>query len=495
MSITPGRAGGPSSRSRLRRALLVIALLFVGAWQLALSHHPDRLHTEYRDGATGMCYPVWARFFYLYYYLDAFPLVLDLPRQAPLYSPSLARALVAQHGERLVMADESNCAVGLVGEYARVVLFLPGAWVKGTAKAPTNRPVKVVLFVGGLLGLLVAFWRAGSPALGFVLVVLLGSNPFQLFQTYVSSNIFSFTVTAAIITLALNLRFLRNPVSPRPSDVLVALTTGVFLATMREIRTESAATLLAVVPAYLLARGLSWQRRGLLLVTLLTAFGTTSLLWAHHLDEAYDRATQLVREHGGAPYPGPRRRYHPVWHSVWCGLGDFGQDRGYRWGDRRAYEFATPILNAEYGYDLVYEGGFFYRNTYEGGIYHIKPENLPEYGRVMRDKVLGDVVHSPAWYASILARRVVRIFSETTPLQLHAVFFTVPVPWSGWLALPLFGWLLWRREGFLVKVLAFTAPMSLVPLLIHSGGGTTYYALFPAVAASIAATLPLRSAR
>ena len=60
--------------------------------------------------------------------------------------------------------------------------------------------------------------------------------------------------------------------------------------------------------------------------------------------------------------------------------------------------------------------------------------------------------------------------------------------WSAWLALPLLGWIVWRRELFLGKVLAFTVPMSLVPLFIYSGGGTTYYALFPAVSAAIVAS-------
>jgi hypothetical protein len=482
-------AHAPPSRSRLRRTLLVLVPVLIVGWQLTLLEHPERLHTEYRDRATGMCYPDWARFFYFYYYLDAFPLDLKLPRYTPSrYSPSVARALVSQYGEHLVMAHEGPCAVGLVGEYLRIALFLPAAWIQGTPKAPTNRPVKVLLFLGGLLGLLVAFERVGAPALGLALVVLLGSNPFQLFQTYVSSNIFSFTITAAVITLALHVRFLRDAARPRPSDLLIALATGAFLATMREIRTEAAVSLLAVVPTYLSARGFSWTRRALLTATVLTAFATTSMLWTRHFDGAFERATQLARTGGGAPYPGHRRSHHPIWHSIWCGLGDFGWDRGYRWGDQVAYGYATPILNAEYGYDLVFEGDFFYENTYEGGVYRIKPENLPEYTEVVRDKVLEDVLGSPGWYASILASRLVRVFTKTTPLQLHAFFVTIPIPWSGWLALPLLGWLVWRREFFLAKVLAFTAPMSLVPLFIHSGDGTTYYALFPTVSAAIVAS-------
>lgn len=484
---------------RRRRVLLGVLLVLVPLWQWTLYEQRVDLDRSYHDGsATGLCIVEWSRFFYYFYYFDAFPMLLRIRpesvRQDRLhknfhYRRDYAEWLLRERGSDLVMADDLPCAVGQVGDYGKLLLLLPAAWWRGSPIEPTLQPVAIALFVLSLIALLLAAYRERCLALGVLLVLLVGSHPFQLFETYVRPNVFSLVVPSALLVLALNLKFLRTRPRPTWGDWLRGATTAMFLATAYEVRTEAAVTLLSVLGAYL-AAGMPWRRRAALAALVLAGFFLTGLGWDAYFDRKFDRAKRLVLEHGGEPFPGPRVAHHPVWHSIFCGLGDFAEDRGYVWMDRRAFEYATPLLNSEYGMDLSYSGGFYYDNTYDAsGVYHIKPESLPEYSEVLRTKVLGDILQSPAWYAGVIAKRIQRVFQETTPVRVHWIGGTLEIPFHGCLVLPLLVWALWRRECFLVKLLLFTAPMSLVPVFVYSGQGTTYYAIYPHVTAAIFAVL------
>ena len=121
---------------------------------------------------------------------------------------------------------------------------------------------------------------------------------------------------------------------PARSDWLLVSATGVLLTTAGEIRVEAAAGLVSLVPVYLLARGIPWNRRLTMLALLFGCIAATSWGWSRYFDGLYDRAVDLVREHGGAVYTGDHTRHHPFWHSISTGLSDFGGDRGYFWDDR-----------------------------------------------------------------------------------------------------------------------------------------------------------------
>jgi hypothetical protein len=471
------------------------ALVVLFAWQAANFRSPKALTREYRDrSAVGLCSREAARYFYYYYYYYAFPaVILGAP---PPYTEEGAEAFLRARGGELRMAFADPCAVGHAGNYLKVLLFLPAALARDSPKDPTLRPVTVGLFFVALSGLLVASHRCGCFGLGLLLVALLGSNPFQLFETYARQNIYSLAISATLIALALNLKFLTKAVRPARSDWLLVGATGVLLTTVGEIRIEAATGLVSVVPAYLLARGISWKRRLAMLALLFGCIAATSLGWSRYFDALYDRAVDLVREHGGAVYTGYHTRNHPLWHSISTGLSDFGEDRGYFWDDRLAYARYTPLANAEFGLNLRYESGDYFENFYtEKRHYRIKPELHPAYTEIVRGRVIDDITGSPSWYAGILVRRLGRIFERTTPVQLHLDGFTLPLPFAAWVAIPLLIWLLVRREWFLAKLLAFTAPLSLVALFVYSGDGITYYAVFPSVAFAISTFLVVRAIR
>jgi len=82
--------------------------------------------------------------------------------------------------------------------------------------------------------------------------------------------------------------------------------------------------------------------------------------------------------------------HHNVWTSVWEGLADFGEDRGFSWHDRdakRALKAAgiEPFAN---------------------------PKELSEvHETFFRERVIQAIREDPAWYATVLVRRAVRTLS------------------------------------------------------------------------------------
>jgi hypothetical protein len=113
---------------------------------------------------------------------------------------------------------------------------------------------------------------------------------------------------------------------------------------------------------------------------------------------------------------------HNVWTSLWEGLGDFGSDRGYSWYDTDAKR--------------VLEGA--------GLVPFADPKDVSEdHERHFRDRLMRDLRSHPAWFAGILARRLVATVGLTHLLpwgpvdgqSLRAPRFhykyTTPVDWFG----------------------------------------------------------------
>ncbi len=111
--------------------------------------------------------------------------------------------------------------------------------------------------------------------------------------------------------------------------------------------------------------------------------------------------------------------------------------------------------------------GKAYRDMYldENEKYVLKMEDIPQYREIIRDKVIHDISHDPAWYLGILIKRIGRIFSETTPVRLALTKFSINIPMSGWLLIPTLLILIYQRRWFLVKLISFTLPLSITPLM------------------------------
>ena len=492
MTATPIPSTHPARRG-VRGWLTPVALsALIVAWQLGFNSAPPQSRAPYAMSASmGLCLDA-PNFFYFFYHLGAFPVgALEVPHLGPTRADAVA--FVARHGDRLQMDFGRPTNTPRFGDYAKLFLFYPDVWLRHDPAHPSALPFNELLFIVSLLALFWAFWREGQALLGTLLVLLVGSDPFQILEAYGRGNVFSIPISVTLLALAVHLRFLtgrRNADGPAWG---IALASGAALATLREVRPEAGFIGLSVMAAYLLVRNASPGRRTLLVTAFLAAGALTSFAWQGYWTRRFDAARLFVARAGGEVYAAPHETHHAFWHAVYCGLGDYGADRGFDWDDRRAFRWATTPDPATNPHPIPYHytAGYYLDETYDG-IHHVAPTDLPEYNRLVRERVVGEIVRHPLWYARVLTQRAAAIARDATPACLSFGAVTLPLPGAGWLTAPLLLWFLVRRRRLEAALVLFTVPLSILPLMVYSGRGMTFYGIAHLVALAAGIDLLVR---
>ena len=476
------RARPVQGEGRHRGLPLLLGLVLIPLWQSTFALDPDGLDWRYRiNAATGLHDE--DRFVYFHYYLGLYPVATTAEHVA--FSREGARRIFAEQGDTLLMEWGHTLRYGDLG---RMFLCLPSAWWRGSPGHLTVRPVHAAVFIVALMALFAAFWWANQLVLGVVSVLLLGSNPFQLHAVYAEENVFGWPISTALAVIALHLPLLCARKPARGYVWAVPIAAGLLLATVRQIRSEPVPILLSAFFAYLVMCGEKWRVRLALVGLLAGTFAATSYGWKAYFDFKFRQAFRAVEAAGGHPYAGPRDLHHMFWHPVWCGLGDFDTKYGYSWTDVAAARYALPILKAKYGVEVPewdQSSHSFDAHWDKNGKYYKTPYELPHYAEVLRDKVLHDISHDPLWYAGILARRVWRLLSETTPVRLSVWKAHLTLPMHGLLVVPVLAFLAWTRRWMLLELLCLSLPLSLTALLIYSGDGMCWYSCYHVFAAAI----------
>lgn len=484
-------------KTRRRPIVLLGGLIAIVLWQFVFFRYgypKTTLASPYRLTASGGVLPWQSEFVYFLYYLNLYPVtsISDSPRE---YSVEGARRLIAEQGRTLVMDRYWTVRYG---ELAKTYLYLPHVWLKGRPVRPRMLYANSPAFTLALLALFATFWYAEQSVLGALLVLLIGSNPFQVHSVYAENNVFGWPITITVLMLALHVPFMRDRPPRLATAMAVALVSGVLLGSVRQIRTEPVLVIVSVVGVYLTTSRLRYWLRLALVVLLGAAFVWTSAAWTNFFEGKYREAYRVVKAAGGHAYDGPRQAHHFFWHVLWCGLGDFDDKYGYVWSDNGAFSYAWPVMQRHQfeadGFppvrpDVAQALGVYWD---EGRQYARTPFETPEYIEVVRDKFLGDVLHDPWWFASIIGRRLARLLSEGTPpslalgngLRVPIVPLAPRAVW-GCLTVGLAAWLLVRRDWFRLKLLAFTLPLAVTALVMYSGGGTVFYSLAHLVAVAI----------
>ena len=481
----------------VRWLLLVVGLLSLFVWQRTFYRHrfPEgTLHTRYALRASGGVLGWQPEFVYFLYYLNLFPVATLTDQRLPMSREGAQRIFDTQ-GHTLVMDRFWTIRYG---DLLKTYLYLPHAYLYGT---PTRRPNmttgNAIAWSVALLALYVAFWKQGHPLLGAILAVLLGSNPFQVTEVYSRNNVFGWVITTGVLMLALHLPLMTDR---RPSLVysgLVAVVSGLFLSSVRQIRTEPALIGVSLVLVYLTARTLRPRARVALVALCALSFWVGSGAWSAYFDGKFRETYVKVKAAGGHPYDGPRHLHHFVWHAIWCGLGDFDARYGYEWNDLKGMKYALPIMKdrgfVATGYPPLgpqpYDSLTLRVYWDRGRKYARTPFEVPEYIAVIREKVVHDITHDPLWYATIVGKRVWRLLTRTTPPSLalgDGRLLSLP-PSALWGFLPLAAALLAlrARSAFLLKVLLFLAPLATTAVVIYSGEGTVYYSVLHLVAFAV----------
>lgn len=457
-----------------------------------LPHQLDR--TYGRRTGKGLYARRIQKYFYFVYYTGKFPITtpraanrLNWHRRSAWRALRLPDPAAAGEAARPYLHRSLNRSPSLImedyallrtGDLGKVFLLYPDAWISGTPRGATVRWFNRLLGVASLLSLFVSFSLLNHRLFGTALVVVLGSNPFQLVELFTRNNIFGYPIAVASLVLALHAPLILGRWR-HASVYALPLVTGAFLATFREVRAEPALVILSAGATYLLASG-SWWRRVALVALLVLSAATTSAAWGHYWQAKFDEAYEIVSAvRDGETFDGDWNAHHSLWHSIWAGLGDFGQDRGYRWYDRAVYRYGIPKVNERFGRDYRYEKGRLLENYYTAARKHrIKPETLEEYAIVLREKVLGDIRADPLWYASVVAKRVDRLFSQPTPIRLGFGAHYFDVPFSAWLFIPALGWIAFLRRWDQFMLLGFYGSTSLTTIAVYSGDTMPYNSAF-----------------
>ncbi len=434
-------------------------------------------------------------YFYFSYYFNVFPVgaipegaspdnmwrvrAFDTPPFLPL-SQSGADQFVRDHGNRLIMDFSQPATTIRSGEFSKLFLFLPHAWLSGTPMNPSVTDSSVIFFNAALFAILVAFWAEGLLLLGILIVLLVGSDPFQLYEVYLNDNINGFAISGILFGLAVHLRYMSGRRGADRWAWLTAAFMGILSAFLLNIRSEAGVVLLAAPFVWLLIPKTSRRKRLALVGLLIVSTLATERLLAAYWNRQFDRAIAFVRKHGGHPYPGPYNLRHSVWHPIFMGLGDYGYDRGYRWDDRVAFSYALPRLRDQDHKPYPYPEQYFYLDdTYDSeGWYRVYPADLPGYDRILQAKVLQDVRDHRSWYLNVLYRRLRRVLSATTPLSLSCGYKWWSMDFSGMWALPTLLLLICLRKWFLAGVIAFTLPLSATAIMIYAFRGTPRFNIF-----------------
>lgn len=490
------------ARLRLGRrgsiVFLISGCLLIGFWQgIYIENRGDLDRTYRRHTGQGIYQKRAQGYFYFLYYTGKFPITTGRSAASLIWNGEAARAAL-RGGSRDKVWDRTKAppdagpaarrlrhprlkmedyAYLRTGDLAKIFLLYPHAWYYGTPKRAKLIAFNRLLGVASLLALFISFSLLGHRVFGSALVALLGSNPYQLIELYLRNNVFGYPIAVASLMLALHAPII---LAKRPSRMvyLLPLVSGAFLASVREVRTEPALIVLSVAALYVFAPG-AWRRRLILLGTLALSYAASAQLWHQYWEYKFEEAHAIVSRQGGVTFDGRWNHHHAVWHSIWCGLGDFSRSRGYFYSDRAAYRYGIPEVNRRYGthYRLSPRSRLL-RTRDESGKHRIKPETLEEYSTVLRDKILGDIWEDPIWYLSVLARRTIRVFTVTTPVRLGFGAQHVDIPFSAWLFLPALLGLVTLRLWDQALLLAFYLPTSLTAILVYSGGGVALHSAF-----------------
>jgi hypothetical protein len=461
---------------RHRRLLLLLGLIAIPIWQAVVWQHAGRMTDAYHNTTTLGVFKDY-RFVCFYRHLGLYPVTSELTLED--HSTAGCEAFITAHGDSLLMEYEIALRYGDLGQ---MFLFLPHAWLKGDCRDLSAVPANGVAFIIALMAAFAALWWLRLPLLGTFLVLIVGSNPFQLHEVYQVDNVFAWPITTLLLLLAVNAPMLAGGCRQAVWRWSIPAISGVLLGSILQLRSEPALVLASVAVVYLTQARESWCRRIGMLLLLGVCFVVTKRTCEAYFNAKFVAARTVVENAGGHPYPGPRDFNHRHWHPLFMGLHDFDTKYGYRWDDRHPALYAFPILQERYGIEIPeYDtDGWGFVDFYldPGRKYRVEPQQLPHYSEVIRAHVLSRIFSDPLWYLTIVAKRLGRVLTETTPVRIGIGAWTIPIPFSGWLFLPVLVLLCRCRHWLLGRFVCFGLATSIPAVAIFSDGGMCWYSVY-----------------
>ncbi|MBI3307478.1 MAG: hypothetical protein HYZ84_06720 [Candidatus Omnitrophica bacterium] len=437
---------------KLRYFLLGAGIIGIILWQVGFYIQHDRLDSSYRNRAS--LGTNWQPHFVFFYVTGLFPVRSLSSNPLPSGKENLLQ-LIHEY-------PQSITAWTIPNERLSLYFYYPSTWLRGSPYQADLRITNAAAFILSLVFLYIGCWYAGLEILGIFLVLLLGSNPYELFEIYSNQNVFGWPILASLLILTPFLPILWARPLPRHYGWLTALAAGIVTGSARHIRPESLAMILAAATGFFWMVKISWKRKIFLAFLCLFSFMLTSKGWEYHWTNLQSKTHAVLAEAGvKISQKTPEPVYHVFWMSVLEGLGDFDTKYGYLWDDRVSYALAQK--------------------------YKLPP------CEACRKKILSDLSKDPGWFLTILAKRTWRILAENTPPRISAGSRGWNIPLPGWLVIVFMIYLtvasFFRREYRLLSLVVFLLPTAAAPLLIFSDYGVSHYSVVHLGVAAILATL------
>ncbi|GEM_PF-6176268 len=302
----------------------------------------------------------------------------------------------------------------------------------------------VVAFIAALISLWVSFCWVKRYAVGAITVLFLGSNPFQLGEVYRNASAFGWPITSAIFLFAGSIPFFYRRLNVWFAFGYAVLS-GILMGCLALVRPECLFLVPSVCGVFWFTSRFDLRKR---LAGIALHLGVVALVVAG--GSSYLESKIEIKRH--------------FWHSMYIGLGDFDQKYGHVPSDEQAYLVASDVAGDVASEDIV-----------------STPAYEPLMAKLFAMRVGGD----PVWYAGILARRVFRILTDTTPLSVQFGSYRIAAHWSGLFWILALGLAVYRRKKRDIGMLLFTLPMSLSAVMIYSGEGQAFYSLSHLMAAMV----------
>lgn len=433
-----------------------LIILLIAVWQLFFISRFELSDNYTRYDASGLMYVPAKSFTYFYFYKNLYPLRSTFEDKS--YSVEGADDILENHKETL---DTDNSFYITWGDHGKSLLLLIDSIFKGDPKNPSVIGVNSFLFIFALSAIYISFKKQGYELLGILLVLFLGSHPFQIFEIYKNENIFGWNIMIMLFLLSVNLGLFKADISTKTAYI-ISIISGVILGIVSHIRIESTGPALACVLIYLTLHVSKAIKIKLVLGLLLGAI-FTSVLLSTYFNYKISQTYKLVKDLNVTSNQvfESRKNYHTIWHPIMIGFADYDTKYDFKWDDNMAYKYARPILQEKYP------------KQFPAALSGESMSATPEYNAVIRNKVLSTILMDPFWYLGILSRRVNSIFLDAVPLQIHFGNFVVTFYNASLLYLPLLTYLFIKREWFFIKILLFSLSASLPILIIHSSRNIT----------------------
>jgi len=446
---------------------LIIVLIGVSVINLSIYSFVSKTSfssSQSRKDASGLTHSLAKKFTYFHYYTGNFPLATTNSKLS--YSQRGAESEIKHNGTNLIMEFYHWSRLG---ESARITAYLPNAWLKGSPETPSVTLFNVIIFIISLLMLFLGFWLCKKPFLGLLLVTLINTTPFFLFEIFANENIFGLLGSTFFLVLGINLTMILSKKARIFESIVLSIVTGVIIGWFSEFRNEVSIVILSAILIYIFSHFKKVTTKLVLVVICVFSFLSIKKIIRNHFNTKFEETAVLVGANGGHVYNGAKISGHNVWHPLFCGLGDFDTKYGYEWNDLRAYEYAIPILNNTYNMGLKYKPGQYHIDQYydDDKKYYVKPEELKNYEEVMKHKVLSDIKKDPIWYVDIIVKRIIRVFTRTLPFS-----------YLGFIMIPLLYFLLKTQKWYWLKLLIVSLPLSATSIIIYSGRGSTNNSVF-----------------